>query len=76
LAVAPQTRDIDRLEKSRSKFVLEAVRHELVRRGREGLQRSLRNPHPESEPLAEAGFDEWADGLPAEDAAGLVDMIT
>lgn len=67
-------RDIDRLERNRSKFVLEAVRHELQRRRREELQRSLRTPHSESEQLAEAGFDEWAASLPAEDAAGLVDV--
>jgi hypothetical protein len=67
-------RDIDRLEKNRSKFVLGAVRHELQRRRREDLQRSLRSPHPESEQLAEAGFDEWADSLPPEDAADLVDI--
>ena len=66
-------RDIDRLEKNRSKFMLEAVRHELRRRRREELQRSLRSPHPESEQLAEAGFDEWAGSLPAEDASDLVD---
>jgi Arc/MetJ-type ribon-helix-helix transcriptional regulator len=67
-------RDIDRLEKNRSKFVLEAVRHELKRRRREDLQRSLRNPHPEIEQLAEEGFDEWAGSLPEEDAADLVDL--
>ncbi len=67
-------RDIDRLEKNRSKFVLEAVRHELLRRRREDLHRSLRSPHHESEQLAEAGFDEWAGSLLAEDAADLVDM--
>lgn len=67
-------RDIDRLEKNRSKFVLEAVRHELVRRRRQDLQRSLRSPHPESAKLADAGFDDWARGLPAEDAADLVDV--
>jgi len=66
-------RDIDRLEKNRSKFVLEAVRHELQRRRREELQRSLRSPHSESEQLAEEGFDEWASSLPAEDATELVD---
>jgi metal-responsive CopG/Arc/MetJ family transcriptional regulator len=32
---AEVVRDIDRLEKNRSKFVLEAVRHELKRRRRE-----------------------------------------
>ena len=67
-------RDIDRLERNRSKFVLKAVRHELERRRREELQRSLHNPHPESTQLAEAGFDEWATGLPTEDSADLVDL--
>lgn len=71
---AEVVRDIDRLEKNRSKFVLEAVRHELQRRRREELQRSLRAPHPDSEQLAEAGFDEWAASLPTEDAADLVDV--
>ncbi len=71
---AEVVQDIDRLEKNRSKFVLEAVRHELQRRRREELQRSLRSPHPEIEQLAEAGFDEWAGGLPAENAAELVDL--
>ncbi|HEY3359493.1 MAG TPA: ribbon-helix-helix domain-containing protein [Polyangia bacterium] len=67
-------RDIDRLENNRSKFVLEAVRHELQRRRREELKRSLRRPHPESEHLSEAGFNEWAGSLPAEDAAAIVDL--
>lgn len=67
-------RDIDRLEKNRSKFVLEAVRHELQRRRREELQRSLRSPHTDTEQIAETGFDEWASSLPAEDAADLVDV--
>jgi hypothetical protein len=67
-------RDIDRLEKNRSKFVFEAVRHELTRRRREALRRSLRSPHPESSQLAEAGFGEWVGRLPEEDAASLVDV--
>jgi hypothetical protein len=66
--------DIDRLEKNRSKFVLEAVRYELKRRRREELRRSLHNPHPESEQFADAGFDEWASGLPDENAGDLVDL--
>ena len=45
-------RDIDRREKNRSKFVAEAVRHELDRRRRTELRRSLRNPHPETAELA------------------------
>src|ERR1035438_10814041 len=66
-------RNIDRLEKNRSKFVAEAVRHELDRRRRAELRRSLHNPHPESAELAEQGFEEWTRGLPEEDAAALVD---
>jgi len=66
-------RDIDRLEKNRSKFVAEAVRRELDRRRRAELQRSLQNPHPESKELAEQGLDEWASGLPEEDVDALVD---
>ena len=66
-------RDIDRVEQNRSKFVLEAVQHELRRRRREELRRSLRAPHPEAAVVAEAGIDEWADRLPDEDASGLVD---
>lgn len=60
-------RDIDRLEKNRSKFVAEAVRRELDRR------RRAENPHPESRELAEQGLDEWASGLPEKDVDALVD---
>ena len=67
-------RDIDRLETNRNKFILDAVHHELQRRRREELQRSLRQPQPESAGLAEVGFDEWARSLPAEDVTALVDM--
>jgi hypothetical protein len=70
---AELVRDIDRLEKNRSKFVLEAVRHELQHRLRAELRRSLLAPHPEVEQLAELGFDEWASRLPEEDTSGLVD---
>lgn len=66
-------RDIDRLEKNRSRFIAEAVRRELDRRRREELRRSLDNPHPESHEVAELGFEEWSRGLPDEDAEALVD---
>jgi hypothetical protein len=66
-------RDIDCREKNRSKFVTEAVRHELDRRRRVELRRSLQNPHPESVELAEQGLDEWTRGLPEEDTEALVD---
>ena len=67
-------REIERMEKNRSKFVLEAVRRELLRRRREELRRSLSNPHPDIEVEAERGLDEWVRGLPADDAADLVDL--
>ena len=66
-------KDIDRREKNRSKFVVEAVRNELDRRRREELRRSLHNPHPESAVLAELGLEEWTRGLPEEDGEALVD---
>lgn len=65
--------EIDRIEKNRSRFVLEGVRRELQRRRREALRRSLRTPHPESSEVAEEGFAAWADSLPEEDVADLVD---
>ena len=70
---ADLVRDIDRLEKNRSKFIQDAAHAELERRRRERLQHSLRSPHPETAELADAGFEEWASSLPEEDAAGLVD---
>lgn len=66
--------DIDRFARNRSRFIAEAVAHELVRRRREGLLRSLESPHPEAaELLGEAGLAEWGASLPADDE-GLVDM--
>ena len=67
-------RDIDRREKNRSKFVAEAVSHELDRRRRAELRRSLRNPHAESVELAAQGLEEWTRSLPDEDASTLVDI--
>ena len=65
--------NIDRLDRNRSAFVLDAVRRELQRRRREQLRRSLQRPHPDSREMAEAGFDAWAGALPQEDVSGLVD---
>ena len=70
---ADVVKDIDKLEKNRSKFVLEAVRHELERRRRQELHRSLSNPHPQTLELADEGFDEWASKLPDEDTEILID---
>lgn len=65
---------IDRLERNRSRFVLEGVRRELERRKREELRRSLRSPHPESSEIAEEGLAAWAGALPDEEVADLVDV--
>ncbi len=67
-------RDIDRFEKDRSKFLQDAARHEVERRRRDLLRRSLRAPHPETAELADAGLEEWASALPDEDAGDLVDV--
>src|ERR1017187_4220864 len=66
-------REIDRREKNRSKFVADAVRHELDRRRRDELRRSLQNPHPESAELADEGLEAWTRSLPEEDTVALVD---
>lgn len=52
-------REIERLERNRSRFVLEAVRSELRRRQRQALRTSLEHPHPESEEMASMGLEEW-----------------
>jgi len=63
---------IGRFEHNRSRFIAEAVKHELVRRRRrEGLLRSLKSPHPEAAELSETGLADWAASLPDDD--GLVD---
>jgi hypothetical protein len=64
---------IDRLERNRSRFIAEAVEHELLRRRRAELLRSVRHPHPEAAEMSDAGLAAWGAGLPAEDD-GLVDM--
>lgn len=63
---------IDRFERNRSRFIAEAVEHELSRRHREGLLQSLASPHPEAAELAETGLGDWGASLPAGDE-GLVD---
>jgi predicted transcriptional regulator len=63
---------IDRLERNRSRFIAEAVEHELVQRRRDGLLRSLKRPHPEAALVAEAGLADWGASLPADDE-GLLD---
>ena len=66
--------EIDRMERNRSAFVLEAVRNEIKRRRRKALRQSLRNPHSDTRELTDAGFPEWSSGLPTEDVSELVDL--
>jgi hypothetical protein len=66
---------IDRVERNRSRFIAEAVEHELVRRQRQALLRSIANPHPETTALTGASLADWTGDLPADeklvnDAAG------
>ena len=63
---------IDRLERNRSRFVAEAVKHELARRRRAELLSSVHNPHPETADLAAAGLGNWTRDLPNDE--GLVDV--
>ena len=66
--------EVDRREQNRSRFVLDAIRHELARRRREDLRRSIEHPHQDSADFTDAGFDAWARSLPEDDAGHLVDL--
>jgi len=59
---------IDRVESNRSRFVAQAVAHELAHRRRQGLLRSVANPHPEAAMVAEEGLADWGAGFRDEDA--------
>lgn len=59
-------RQIDLRAKDRSQFVADAVRNELERIERQELRLSIEHPHPDGALLEDAGFDEWARGLPCE----------
>jgi hypothetical protein len=70
---AELVKGIDRLERNRSRFVAQAVEHELARRYREALLSSVHNPHPETSGLADdAGLGDWTADLA--DEKGLVDL--
>jgi hypothetical protein len=66
--------EIDRVERNRSRFIAQAVEHELQRRRREALLQSVANPHPETADLADAGVGDWVTDLPEEN--DLVDLST
>jgi Predicted transcriptional regulators containing the CopG/Arc/MetJ DNA-binding domain and a metal-binding domain len=62
---------IDRLERNRSRFIAEAVEHELARRRREALLSSVDHPHSETLEMADSGLGDWTAELPEDE--GLVD---
>lgn len=63
---------IDRIERNRSRFIAEAVAHELTRRRQAALLHSVRQPHADTVTLADTGLGDWVSDLPADD--GLVDV--
>ena len=74
ITLPPETvEEIARFESNRSRFVLEAIRRELQRRRREELRQSLRTPHPESDRVAEEGFEAWGRSWSADAKEDLVD---
>ena len=64
---------IDRVEQNRSRFIAQAVEHELEHRRRQELLRSVSSPHPGGGDLSELGTGDWLPEL-VEDAAELVDL--
>lgn len=63
--------EIDQLERNRSRFIAEAVQHEVARRRRDALLQSIRSPHPETTQPVDTGLSDWTSELP--DDEGLVD---
>ena len=64
--------DIDRLEPNRSRFIAQAVAHELTRRRQAALLQSIRSPHADTVALVNTGLADWVSDLPADE--GLVDV--
>ena len=60
---------IDRFESNRSRFIADAVRHELKRRRRRELLRSLEEPHHDIITTVSLGLESWRQCLPAGDDA-------
>ena len=63
---------IDRIERNRSRFIVEAVERELARCRRETLLNSVRSLHPETVNQSDRGLGDWASDVP--DDEGLVDL--
>ena len=63
---------IDRVERNRSRFIAEAVQHELTRRRHMALLKSIHSPHVDTVALVDTGLADWVSDLPADE--GLVDV--
>ena len=63
---------IDRMERSRSQFIAEAVEHELARRRREVFLCSVHSPHAGTAERVDVGVSDWTADLPGDE--GLVDI--
>jgi post-segregation antitoxin (ccd killing protein) len=50
---------VDQVERNRSRFITEAVQHELRRRRRAALMTSVESPHPETAQFVDAGLADW-----------------
>jgi hypothetical protein len=60
-------KEIDQLERNRSRFIADAVEHELAQRRRDALLQSVQNPHPETTDLVDVDLTDWVSDLPAEE---------
>ena len=58
---------IDQLERNRSRFIAEAVEHELTQRRRDALLQSVQNPHPETTELVDVNLNDWVSDLPSDE---------
>lgn len=63
--------EIDRLERNRSRFIAEAVQHELARRRRNALAQSIGSPHRETTDLVDMGLADWTHDVREDE--GLID---
>jgi len=54
---------IDRLERNRSRFIAEAVEHELASRRHDALLRSVRSPHADTAEFVDTGLGDWTSVL-------------
>jgi len=58
---------IDQLERNRSRFIAEAVEHELAQRRRDALLQSVQNPHAETTGLISVDLSDWVSDLPSDE---------